>query len=278
MSRRERFGQALRRAGRALRSVAAGTRDVGAEHPVAVRWGKRLVLAALSIAATIGALWLLVAWAGLLDAIIYTVLFIVGLALLPFLIALLGHDVPFNGVIGRLHVLLGALAFNHHYLVDLGDKWEWCPGGPEHVYIEGQWYEIADGFENRSVLGWRPFGILRFKDEETLREVRADTAAEKSRGGAVTADGGTPAVKRGGYDEGKKPPVTGIDGEWLVDLKRLFSRGVRQIGDVELVETAEEVIERGEVTESAFEGWRSVIGAMMGLIFGCVMGYMLFFG
>lgn len=222
--------------------------------------------------------WGLVLWLGIVNAIVYSFVFLVGAAFLPFFIALAGADLPLNAAIGRVHILLGAIAFNHHYLVDMGDKWEWCPGEEERVYIEGEWYNIDGGFENRSVLGWRPFGILRFKDDDTYREIRADTKAERDRRGrGTTTDGGVVEITRGGYDEAEKPLKTGTDGIWVVDLKRLFARGVRKFGDVELVETAEEIIERGEVTQSTFEGWRPLIGTIMGLFLGCGFGYMLFF-
>lgn len=221
--------------------------------------------------------WFLVQWLGIIDALVYSVMFIIGVALFPFLLALLGAEIPMNAAIGRVHILLGAIAFNHHYLVDRGDKWEWCPGEEERVYIDGTWYGIDGGFENRSVLGWRPFGILRVKDEETFKEVRSDTKAERDRRGhGTTTDGGVVEISRGGYDEADETLKTGTDGTWVIDLKRLFSRGVRKIGDVELVETAEEVIERGEVTPSTLEGWRPVIGVIIGLTMGSGFGYMLF--
>jgi len=222
-------------------------------------------------------------YVGVISAVVYWVMFLVGIAILPFLIALGGSEIPFSTAIARVHIMLGAIAFNHHYLVDMGDRWEWYPGEEERVYIEGQWYDIDGGFENRSVLGWRPFGILRFKDEDTFKDIRADTKAERGRrmGGSrhnVTADGGEIEIERGGYAEVEKPLRSGIDGMWLVDLKRLFSRGVRKFGDVELIETTEEVIERGEVTESKIEGWKPIIGALLGLVVGLPVFYLIFFG
>lgn len=273
MSWKERLEAARERLGGTATPSAAA-------HPRATRWLKRILLTGLSVGIVSFLFWLAVQWVGIIDAIIYSLLFVVGLSLMPFAIALVGKDLPFNGMFGRLHVLLGALAYNHHYLVDLGDKWEWCPGEAERVYIDGQWYDIEGGFDNRSVLGWRPFGILRYKDTETLAAIRADSDALEQRpdAGRAAADGGAVTVEQGGYDEASPPTVSGKGGMWLLDLKRLYSRGVRKIGDTELVETAEEVIERGEVTGSKIEGWRPVIGALMGLALGVLMGWMLFIG
>lgn len=230
-----------------------------------------LLLAAVVLA---GLFWATIQIAGIVAAILYWFLFLTGVSIFPFSIALGGNALPFNGLIGKLHVMLGAFAFNHHYLVDMGDRWKWCPGEESRVYIDGQWYDIEGGGDNRSVLGWRPFGILRFKTEDTLQSVRVDTKAERGR--QTTADGGS--ITRAGVAEKPPKPVTGIDGEWLIDLKRVFSRGVKKIGDVELVETAEEVIERGEVTQSKIEGWKPIIGAIVGLLIGLPVFYFVFFG
>lgn len=237
---------------------------------------KKPLLAVLLLAAFLGVEYLMVGWLGIIDAVLYTVMFIIGAAAFPFFIAIGGEVLPFNVRIARVHILLGALAFNHHYLVDRGDHWEWCPGEAERVYIDGEWHDIDGGFENRSVLGWRPFGILRYKDDEAYTSLRVDTKAERQRGRPTKADGGA-AISRGGYAEASPPAETGIDGTWVIDLKRLFASGVKKFGDVELVETAEEVIERGEVMPSSFENWRPFLETMAGIAFGVVVGYLMFF-
>lgn len=202
--------------------------------------------------AVLAALYISYRLAGPVATVLYVFLFLMAVSLAPLAINLVGNGMPFSTSLGRGHIILGAFAFGHHYLVQRDTRWEWCPGEPDRVYIDGEWHEIEGGLENKSVLGWRPFGILRYKDDETFEEVRVDTAAERStgrdRGRGTTADGGT--VERGGFRQVAPPAVTGIDGTWLVDLKRVFSRGVRKIGDIEIIETAEEIIERGQVQDS----------------------------
>jgi len=231
------------------------------------------------IAVAIGAFWYAVQSRGLFDAIIYTMLFGFAATLFPVMINLLGGSTP-NSV-GKLHLLLGAVAFDHHYLVQKEHGWEWCPGDRGRVWIDDQWHEV-EGEENYSVLGWRPFGILRYKDVDTWSEKRADTAGMQQRPSAArerdpSTDGGAPVVERGGIREVERPAISGLDGAWLLDLKRVMTNGVRKIGDVELIETAEEVIERSQVDDSKMGNAGPLVESVLGLILGLIAGYAYIF-
>lgn len=210
---------------------------------------------------------------GVVEAIVYEFLFFFCIAFFPALIGLLGNAVP-NSV-GKLHIVLGAFAFNHHYLVERENRWEWCPGDRGQVYIDDEWHDVT-GLENYSVLGWRPFGILRYKDDETWADKRVDQKALRNRDtleSDPSTDGGTVTVERGGWEEADRPTISGVDGTWLLDLKRIYSRGIKKIGDIELIETAEEVIERGQVKESRMGNWGPFVETVVGLTLGIMCGY-----
>lgn len=213
-------------------------------------------------------LGLLVVLYGPVNTIAYVILFLLTATLLPVCIGLFGNAVPGSTAIGKLHIILGALAFDHHYLVERADRWEWCPGDRGTVYVDGEWYEIDGGLDNYSVLGWRPFGIIPFKDEDTWAEYRIDEKAKSIRSGTV-ADGGTHDTERAGWTLREPPVRAGID-TWVLDLKRIYSSGVRKIGDISLIETAEEVIERGQVQEERvgqLSPWiQTSIGIVMGVL------------
>lgn len=236
---------------------------------------RRFQLVAIGCAG-IGAVLFALSWRykGPVETMLYAVLFVFSFALIPSTIGVLGHATPGNTLLGKLHVILGALAYNHHYLVQLDDKWVWCPGDRDGVHIEEcdcgeDWHELVGGHEHRSVLGWRPFGILRHKDAETLTNVRADARGEVARG--TSADGGT--VERAGYTEESAPAVDGLDGDWLVDLKRVYGSGIDKIGDIDLIETAEEIIERGQVDAGTMSEWRAALIGLAGIVIGVVVGF-----
>jgi hypothetical protein len=181
---------------------------------------------------------------------------------------------PGSSMLGKLHLILGAFAFGRVVLVQFDDRFDLCPATETQVYIGGEWHEIKGGKTNWSILGWRPFGILRFKDEQTLRDARVDTKAARDRGAA--ADGGT--ITRGGYAESDAPLETGIDGKWVIDLKRVFSRGIKRIGDISLIETAEEITSREHAKEGVMSGLESVLAPVVGIILGIATGYVLLGG
>lgn len=229
-----------------------------------------------SVLAVVVLFWLLVQSRGIFNAVVYAFVFILCATLFPILISLFGNAVPGAPSIGKLHLTLGALAFDHHFLVQRDHKWEWCPGERYEdglrVWVDDDWHHV-DGEENLSVLGWRPFGILRYKDKETWSEHRVDTKGESLRG-ATAADGGANRTdERAGWELSEPEPVSGVDGAWLLDLKRIYSRGIEKIGDIELIETAEEIIERKQVESTSLSGWRPFIETGSGLLLGVITGY-----
>lgn len=235
----------------------------------AIRTAKTVLALAAIFGAIVGVLYLSWRMAGPIATVVYTFLFVFFFFFFPALIGIVGASTPFSETVSKLHIILTQFAFGTGYLVQREDKWEWCPGTSEKVFVDGQWHPIEGGGENLSILGWRPFGILRYKDDETYSNVRADTVAEQQRG--ATADGGT--IKRAGLQEAAQPGVSGQDGTWLIDLKRAVSGGVRRIGDIEMIEVAEEIIERGEVKTSRSSYWAPVIGTIVGTIIGIFTGY-----
>lgn len=232
----------------------------------------RVVAITLVGGVVVGSLYATYRYVGLLNTIVYTLLFLATVTLAPLTINLAGNGVPFNGPLGRGHIVLGAFAYGHHYLVQRdGNRWEWCPGTQTHVYIDAEWHEIAGGHENKSVLGWRPFGILRYKTNDTYQDVRVDNKALKDTGRDETiADGG--GVMRGSFTETNRPTVSGHGSRWLVDLKRLWSSGVQKIGDIAIIETAEEIIERGQVNDNTITG-NPTVTFFVALVLGVVVGF-----
>ena len=241
---------------------------------------KKFYFAVGVLVVAVGAFWYTLQTTGIVGAILYSFLFIMFATVFPIGINLLGNITP-NGI-GQLHLLLGAVAFDHHYLVQRERGWEWCPGERGRVWIDGEWHDVT-GEDKYSILGWRPFGILRYKDDETWAEQRADTAGLKARGSfekdpSQKHDDGP--VKRGGFEEVEPPAITGTEGTWVLDLKRMFTDGVRKIGDIELIETAEEVIERGEVDDGSMSNMGPMVRVFGGMLLGVVsmFGYLFLMG
>lgn len=232
---------------------------------------RKILALAIPALAVVFMVYLSLRLAGVVATIVYALLFLMTLTLAPLVINLMGNALPGSTMLGRGHIILGAFAYNNHYLVDFGTHWDWCPGDDDRVYIDGEWHDIDGGLEKKSVLGWRPFGILRYKESDTFQEVRVDEAALRDRGQEATTDGG--GLERGGYSQEAKNPVSGIDGTWLIDLKRLYNRGVRKIGDIEVIETAEEIIERGQVNDSAIGLDNPTVTFFMALVFGVITGF-----
>lgn len=241
---------------------------------------KKFGISAGVVGAVVLVFLLLVQSRGAVNATVYAFLFIFSAALFPTLIGLFGNAVPLSESIGKLHITLGALAFDHHYLVQRENKWEVCPGERGRVHIDEEWHDV-EGLENYSRLGWRPFGILRYKDSETWKDQRADRKAKELRGETATDGGDSEVVERGGWVQTSEPVKTGRTGKWLLDLKRAYTRGMEKMGDIELIETAEEVIERGEVDEkNRLGGWKETIEVFGGLLLGALVagGYILLSG
>lgn len=233
---------------------------------------KKLYIAIGLVAGAVLAFNSLLQSRGVVAAVVYSLLFVFCATLFPIAINIAGGATPNS--IGKLHLLLGAVAFDHHYLVQRDRGWEWCPGERGRVWIDDEWHEVA-GEEHYSILGWRPFGILRYKDGDTWAEKRVDESGLNARSTheidpSAAADGG--AVSRGGFDAVERPIISGQKGTWLLDLRQVFTTGIRKIGDVDLVETAEEVIEREQVNDSKMGNAGPLLETMGGLAFGIVAG------
>jgi len=244
-------------------------------------------------AVAIGVLYLSYQLAGLVATIVYAFLFFFTLALLPVTIGVFGSSTPGKKSLGKGHIILGAFAFGHHYLVQRDDRWEWCPGTENQIWIDKEWHQIKNGFENKNVLGWRPFGIARFKDDDGafLRE-RVDEEARRLRYpdkslNAAMSDGGKTEIvnedsenksvenpiEMGGYEVKNRPKAAGYDGRWVLDIRRIMTEGVKKIGDIELVETAEDIIERGQVDDGRLGSHKPMITFIVSLLFGVITGF-----
>jgi len=224
----------------------------------------------VTLAAVSVVLYLSYLYNGAVATAVYAFVFLVCATGLPMAISLLGDGVPFSTALGRGHIVLGAFAFGTHYLVQREDGYEWCPGDEQQVYIDGEYHPVS-GREHMSVLGWRPFGILRYKDDDTWAPIRGDTDATDGDEQAVS-DGGA-AVERGGYEQTERPIVSGVDGDWLVDLKKLYTPGLLSFGDIDVIEVAEQIIERGQVNAEQLGGsYRPFIETVVGLILGLAAG------
>lgn len=204
---------------------------------------------------------------GAIDAMIYWGLFIAAASSIPFLILLFGGNFPGAATLGKFHIVLTQAAFGRGVLVQHQDRWEWCPATEDHVWIDEHWHEIESGQTNWSVLGWFPFAVARYKNEETLRESRVDPA------NMTATDGGV--MHRFAYPEIAPSESDVPDDGYLVDLSRVFSRGLQEIGDTKIIEEAEEVTERNEHKSSLTSGWEPIVATAIGLALGIGTTYML---
>lgn len=253
---------------------------------------------ALSVGALVGIFTVLfLSWnlAGPIDTIVYAYLFVFGASFLPTAVLLGAPSFPrsLKSIFGKLHFTLGQMAFGVGYLVQREDRWEMCPGTRDEVYVDGMWHDIEGGKTNLSVLGWKPFGILRYKTEQTLKEERVEFEERRTKDRSIdeiatanvselVSDGGQgtprPTVERAGIKEqAPHPSAVGRD-EWLIDLKRLFNRGLKKFGDIALIEKAEEVTMRAEAQSSKVDGMEAIVGSIVGLILGLMTGYVMLGG
>lgn len=206
--------------------------------------------------------------AGPIATVLYAFLFLMGAVGIPTTVMFLSPSFTrgFRSAFGKLHFIMGQVTYGGGFLVEFDNRWEMCPtrktdDGIE-VYIEEEWRGPVTGEENLSVLGWQRFGVLRNKDDDTYEAIRYDGAA---------TDGGSGAT-RGGHSE--VPPPANTDG-WVLDLKRIWSRGLQKIGDIGLIEKAEEVAMRNEAKDGMTTGWEPIIGAFIGLLLGTGTAYVL---
>ncbi len=166
-----------------------------------------------------------------------------------------------------------------------------CPGTRDEVFVDEEWHEIEGGQTNLSVLGWKPFGILRFKTDETLREERVEFEDRPQQDWSVdeiataevselVSDGGQsrPTIERAGVEEIVPKRSDVGSNEWLIDLKRVYNRGLKKIGDISIIEKAEEVTMRAEARGSKVDGMEAIVGSIVGLILGLATGYVMLGG
>lgn len=260
-----------------------------------VGWG---VGATITLGLIGGVLYLSYQLAGPIATIAYTVLFLVSATFVPTLVFL---KVPpmlgfLKNLFGKSHFVLGQVAYGVGVLVQGHREWHLRPGrkrnGAYEVYLNGEWQPIDDD-GNVSILGWKPFIVTTTKDEYTFDDVRVDDEFEqRARDQGPSAadiantdvsqlvqDGGGRAlnegVERGGFEE---RPITAADlseDTWLVDLKRLYARGLEQVGDINLIEKAEEITMRNDARSGVASGWEVQIGLAVGLLIGVATGYVM---
>lgn len=203
---------------------------------------------------------------GALNAIVYWFAFSLGAFGLMALINVL-RQTMFNSV-GKFHILLMQVAYNHGYLVEYEDRYDWHPGTRDQVWIDGEWHDV-DGQDKLNILGWRPFGLTRYKDDETWSEYRVDSRA-KPDGGDITPVERANIAELGPDEYLPLEYRTGNEG-WVLDLKKLYTAGVQKIGDIEVLETAEEVTEREQVGIGKLAGHSALLESVAGLVLGALL-------
>lgn len=246
----------------------------------------RLKLLAFTVAAGIAGavLYVSVRFAGILDTIVYAMLFVVGATFVPVTILLFGPSFPqsLRKMFGKGNFILGQLAFGTGILVQHERKWQMHPARRTdddmlQVHVDGEWHDIPND-EHLTILGWQPFGIVFWKDEDTLLEERIDFAAEVNREEhPAAADGGQTSIKRGGYEQVRPPTEETPDDTWIIDLKRVWSRGLQKYGDIGLIEKVEEITMRNEAKSGHIDGYEPIVGSIVGLIIGLITGYVMLF-
>lgn len=233
---------------------------------------RRLGVLAASILAFVLAGYLLVKTFGVLFAVLYMVVFLVGVSLLPGIVALIGPAASMPTV-GKLYFIFGQLAYGIGLLVQSASGYRMHPGRKTseglEMYTGSEWVPVENMGE-LTVVGFREFGMVLEKDEAAMADHRVQQ-------GELASDGGGNTVVRAGYSE--VPPhqswKPNDGGEWWqIDLKRVFSKGVRKFGDIDVLEKAEEVAMRKEAAGSRFGGWQGTIEVAAGLLFGVVMAAM----
>lgn len=232
-------------------------------HLLTTERAYQVYAATLLSAIAVFTLWVSNTLVGTTTTVIYALLFCVGLGLLPGLVGFFG--VSFTGgmrkISGALHFRLAQLAFGGSYLVQTDDGWQICPGKAEQVYFDGEWQDVKGG-DKRKILGKSPFGLLRYKEDDTWRELRSDALP--------VADGGEGIVP--GIDTVQVTPQAR---DWRLDLRRAFARGLRQIADISAIEKAEEIAMRQEARDSRIGGWEPIIGSLIGLLLGILTAWVM---
>jgi hypothetical protein len=245
--------------------------------PALKSWTVRITGIVLVVGFVVGGLYLSLKAFGVVATILYAFLFLFGMAGIPTIVGLFAPSFPnsLRKAFGKLHWVLGALAYGTTYLVQRKTEWELRPGTRNRVHVDGGWHRIEGGQENLSVLGWQPFGVLRYKTDQTMLDKRVDQKSKKQR--PTASDGGQATVKRGGFEQITEPLKTGID-EWVVDLKRVHAEGLGRTGDTDIIETAEEVAQRKENESGRVNGYEPIIGAVVGIVLGVATAYVMLGG
>lgn len=279
-----------------LRDVATETRD---RNPITRRHVAISIFALVGVSIPLAILYVSWTLAGPLSTVIYSVVFLLCFGLLPLSIGLMGKSIPMSMPIGKFHFILGQFAAGFGYLVQDKERYEMCIGNRERYWYNGEWHDVDEGLRNRTNLGWRPFTIVWHKTDDALEEFRVD--------GTAISDGGHHDVERAGLEEVAPPKNLGpfycpgcqrvFEEErmkcpdcaevllqntqnqgWIIDLKRLYRSGLQRVGSMDLIETTEEQTMRDEVMGSFTNEWSAVIGAIAGVIIGCVFGYLFLVG
>lgn len=265
--------QAAGRIVKLLSAARSGASNRGPSKPQLI--GFTLLVILFSTAAII--LWFSWNTAGPIDTIVYAFLFIFAATFFPvsLLFDLIVGDMMRNAY-GKLHFIMGQLVFQHGWLVQIGrDTLELVPGREDAFWYDGNWYtNVDDAVRNQTVMGWMPFTMAYFKDEESLSEYRVDPRAI-ANGGTAIGDGGS-VSERGGFEEAPPPTgVSGMDGTWLADAKALFGRGLEKIGDMSIIQRTEQVEMQKQAKQSRVGGWEPIIGVIAGLLIGILVGYVM---
>lgn len=270
--------QAIRRRWAAVKASISGASKKTGGFLTSRRF-KSFLFSIIGFGAVVAVFWYSWRAAGPINTIIYFLLFGVSLTFLPVLIYLkfVPSALGIKAGVGKLHFVMAQVASGVGWLVQVNERIEYCPGDEEGFYYEGDWYrDVDDAVRNSTVLGWMPFKMAYFKDDDSLKEFRVDPANEVRSGIPTTADGGYTVERGDGLIE-KRPDasVSGMDDTWLVDIKRLFSEGIEQFGDIDLVDTTEEITMRKEAKSKNISGWKPIIGASVGLLIGILTGVLM---
>jgi len=218
----------------------------------------------------LAALYISLRFNGALATVVYAITFVVAATFIPSVVTVLRGGVPFGGAIGGLQMTLGQFCYGVGYLVEFEDRYEWCPGTEESVYIDGAWRDIESGQQNLTQLGWKPFGMIHWKPENEQAHPFSDYQPHAESG--ASTDGGVDSVTRGGAKQASLEKAQQQRGP-VVDMKRVMNSNVRKFGDTELIERVEEIIERGEVQDSQRSAYGPMIGSIVGLVIGIIVGY-----
>lgn len=264
-----------------------------AAHRTGLRRGL-VIVASLVVAIAIEVA--LVAVVGPVMTVAYTLLSILGAALIPLTVMMLGNSTPNS--LGSGLFILGQMTFGAGWLVQRTDGWEMCPGrnqdGQHYVLVDDAWHPVDT--EHQTRLGWAPFGILFWKDDKTLADVRAEGEQSQrvsdSDRAAIEAvadttdldaeellpqvsDGG--GTTRGGVTEVRRTTAS-EERPWVIDLKQWWTRGLDRLGEIDAVSKIEEVTMRDEANKDDNTRRNTWIGSILGLVLGAATGYVVMGG